>query len=758
MARPTEVLKALLVGRPKDTAGLEHERLTKRIALAVFASDNLSSAAYATEEMLGVLVLAGVAALSYSIPIAIALVTVVGVIALSYQGTIRAYPSGGGAYIVAHDNLGTYPGLVAAAALMIDYVLTVAVSVAAGIAAIVSFAPRLDESRVPLSIAVIALITILNLRGIRESGRIFAVPTYAFIFILGGMILWGLVQYFVFGSRPPPGTSAPEAMQPLTILIILNAFARGSSAVTGIEAISNGVPTFREPAARNAGITLLVMASLLAFLFLGISILARLFHVWEHTETKTVIALIAERVFGGGPMFVLVLGVTAIILFLAANTSYAGFPALGAVLARDRFVPRQLMNRGDRLAYSNGILGLAVFAALLVWVFDAEVTRLLNLYVMGVFTALTLSQFGMVPYWQRHKNTEPRWRRQLTMNVIGGSVTLLVLIIVLLTRFTHGGYIVVAAIPVLVLAMKKIRNHYDEVGRQLRMAERRPTGTPDNHVILLVGKPSQEEVRAFFYAERIRTEDFHTVHFRERGDPPGIEAKWARQIGLLPTSPALEIVPKEESLARSLRTYIERQRGRIPSEDFVTVIVSEHIKLGPLPRWGTRTGFLLKTALLFTPGVIVTNVPYLEGASQTAVEHGAETRHIVLLLVSAAHNATLHALQYANTLSADEVHAIHVALDPEASERHIREWHELEPGHPLELIESPHRRLAGPLRDYVRSFTAGGRTIVTLLLPEFVVKRWWQHLLHNQNALFDIKLGFLTEPDVIVTSVPYRLE
>jgi hypothetical protein len=364
----------------------------------------------------------------------------------------------------------------------------------------------------------------------------------------------------------------------------------------------------------------------------------------------------------------------------------------------------------------------------------------------------------MIRYWRRNKATEPKWRRQATMNAIGGSVTLLVLVIVLLTRFTHGGYIVVCAVPVFVLAMKKIHNHYEEVGRQLRMPERRPRGEPENHVILLVGKPSSEEVRAFFYAERIRTEDFHTVHFRERGDPPGIEAQWARAIGLLPTSPSLEIAPKDESLARSLRHYIERLRARIPSEDFVTVIVSERIKLGPLPRWGTRTGFLLKTALLFTPGVIVTNVPYLEGGSQTAVEHGTATRHVVLLLVSAAHNATLHALQYAKTLSADEVHAIHVALDPEASERHIREWHELDPGHPLELIDSPHRRLAAPLRDYVRSFTADGQTIVTLLLPEFVVKKWWQHLLHNQNALFDIKLGFLTEPNVIVTSVPYRLE
>ena len=756
MARPTEVLKSLLVGRPKETAGLEHERLSKTVGLAVFASDNLSSAAYATEEMLDVLVLGGVAAVAYSIPVALALVAVVAIIAFSYQETIRAYPTGGGAYIVAHDNLGKYPGLIAAAALLIDYVLTVSVSVAAGISAIVSVWPNLHDYRVPLSLAVIWLITMMNLRGVRESGRIFAVPTYAFLVLTGGMIVVGLVKYAVVGA-PAGLPSPPSAEQPLTMLLLLTAFARGSAAVTGIEAISNGVPAFREPAARNASRTLVIMAALLAFLFAGITLLARLYHVYEKTETRTVVGQVAERVFGEGALFVAVLAATALILFLAANTSYADFPRLSSVLARDRFFPRQFMNRGDRLAFSNGILGLAVFASLLVVVFDAEVSRLINLYVMGVFTALTLSQYGMVQHWRKERATDPRWRRNAVVNGVGGTATLIVLLVVLRTRFTHGGWMVAIAVAVLVWLMGRVNRHYAEVGRQLRLPERRPPEHQGNHVNLLVGSPSREEARAFWYADRIRTDDFHAVHFAERGDPKGLEAQWTREIGLLATAPTLEIVPATGMLGTSLRKYIERMRSRVPAHDFITVIVSERVKQGAVFTLGTRTGLLLKFSLLFTRDVVVTNVPYLENAPQTALDTGRPTRHVVVVLVPAAHNATLHALQYAKTLSADEVRAVHVVLDPEFSEKHRREWDALGTDLDLELIDSPYRWLGAPVRDYVRSITDDGNTIVTVILAEFVVKKWWERFLHNQNA-FDVKWIFLPEPDVIVTSVPYHLE
>jgi hypothetical protein len=305
--------------------------------------------------------------------------------------------------------------------------------------------------------------------------------------------------------------------------------------------------------------------------------------------------------------------------------------------------------------------------------------------------------------------------------------------------------------------MNRVRRHYAEVGSQLRLPERRPQGGQENHVILLVGRPSKEEARAFWYAERIRTEDFHAVHFGERGDPKGLEARWSRAIGLLPTAPTLELLPTGGSLARSVRAYVEGLRGRVSPKDFITVIVSERIERGALVTLGTRTALVLKTALLLTPDVVVTNVPYLEGdSSQAALDQGP-TRHAVVVLVSAAHNATLHALEYAKTLSADEVHAVHVALDPEMTGAHLEQWAALETGLPLEVVDSPYRRLGTAALEYVRTITSRPDTIVTVILPEFVVGRWWQRFLHNQNA-FDLKSVFLPESDVIVTSVPYHLE
>ena len=758
MSRSAEVAKALLVGRPKETSRLEHERLPKTVGLAVFASDNLSSAAYATEEMLHVLVAGGIVALGYSIHIALALVAVVGIIAFSYRETIHAYPSGGGAYIVAHDNLGRLPGLVAAAALLIDYILTVSVSVAAGVAAIVSFAPGLYGSRVAIALAVIAFITVMNLRGVRESGVLFAIPTYAFLILVGSTIIVGLVRYLAFGLEPVTH-HFPQASQEVTVFFLLGAFARGSAAVTGIEAISNGIPAFKEPAAKNAATTMAVMAGLLAFLFLGITVLSRVLHVFEPEERRTIVGQIAHAVWGGGPLFVGVLGATALILFLAANTSYADFPRLSSVLARDRFWPRQFMNRGDRLAFSNGIIALGVLAGVFVVVFDADVSRLINLYVMGVFTALTLSQYGMVVHWSRLRNEERRWRRNAIINSIGGTATLIVLAIVLSTRFTHGGWMVVTAVPILVFVMSKINSHYMRVRTQLRDPTRRPDAAEANHVVLLVGSANDEEARAFWYAERIRTADLRIIHVAEKGDPKGgIEAELARKIGLLPTAPLLETVSARGSVVDTVRDYILRFRASIPSEDFVTVTIAERLSSRSL--LGSPRALRLKTAMLFTPDVVVTDVPYLEGdlaAHQDALDTGDVVRHVVVVLVAAAHTATLRGLAYAKTLSADEIHAVHVVLDPEFSSHHEAEWEALDTGYPLEFIESPYRELAGPLRDYIRPLARDGRSIVTIVLPEFVVKKWWHHLLHNQNA-FDVKRTFLTEPDVIVTSVPYHLE
>ncbi len=756
MARPTEVLKGLLVGRPKETAHLEHERLTKKVGLAVFASDALSSSAYATQEMLGVLIVAGSTALAYSVPLAIGITAVLGIVIFSYRQTIYAYPNGASAYIVASKNLGKYPGLVAASALLIDYVLTVAVSITAGVDAIVAVAPELHQYRVLIAVAVIALISFLNLRGVKEAGVIFAAPTYMYLVLIGSLVVVGLLRY-AQGFRVDPQETV-SSTQALSLFLLLRAYSHGSTALTGVEAVSDGVQAFRKPEARNAATTLVIMGLLLGFLFVGLTVLARLYHVDGPTQHphRTVVALIALAVFGQGPLFYAIQIATFLILFLAANTSYSDFPRLANFLARDRFAPRQFMNRGDRLAFSNGIIALGALAAILVAIYQAELSRIINLYVVGVFTSFTLSQSGMVQHWRHRRSEERRWRRYAFINGLGAFTTFIVLCIVLATKFTHGAYIVVAAVPVLVWTLNRINRHYAEVGRQLRMPERRPPSDRSNHVILLVGTPSREEARAFWYAERIRTEDFHAIHFAERGDPKGIEATWTRQIGLLATTPTLEIVPASGMLGNSLRAYIERMRKRIPPHDFVTVIVSERVRQGALFTLGTRTGLLLKLSLLFTPDVVVTNIPYLENAPQTALESGTP-RHVVVVLVPAAHNATLHALQYAKTLSADEVRAVHVVLDPEFSDKHCDEWEALNTGLPLELLDSPYRRLSEPVLAYVRSIVAAGNTIVTVILAEFIVSEWWQRLLHNQNA-FELKMLFLTEPDVIVTSVPYHLE
>ena len=758
MAHPGELLKAVLVGRPKETAGLEHERLTKKIALAVFASDALSSSAYATEEMLVVLITAGISATIWSIPIAMAITTVLGIVIFSYRQTVQAYPDGASAYIVASKNLGKYPGLVAASALLIDYVLTVAVSVTAGVSAITSLVPGLRPQRVLIGVAVIVLVTVLNLRGVKESGVVFAVPTYLYVVLIGSLVVWGLVRFALgMGPAEPLPHMEGGGGDALTIFLILKAFSHGCTALTGVEAVSDGVQAFKKPEAKNAGQTLVVMGVLLAILFIGITVLADVYNIHGPSENphRTVVALVALAVFGSGPLFAAVQIATFLILFLAANTSYADFPRLANFLARDRFAPRQFMNRGDRLAFSNGIIVLGALAALLLVIYQAELTRIINLYVVGVFTSFTLSQLGMVQHWRRNRATEPKWRRNAIINGIGSGTTFFVLCIVLATKFTHGAYIVVFAIPVLVWILTRINKHYAEVGVQLRDPARRPAPAEVNHVVLLVGTPSEEERRAFWYAERIRTDDFHPVHFAERGDRRGLEAQWARTIGLLPTSPMLETVPGEGGLATSTKAYIQRMRKRIPNEDFVTVIVSERVGRGIL-NVGTRTGLLLKLSLLFTRDVVVTNVPYVEGTS-SPLDTGEPMRHVVVIAVPAAHNATLRALEYAKTLDTDEVRAVHVVLDPQKTEIHLSEWHEMGTGQPLECLDSPYRDLSRLLVEYVRPLTADGRTLVTVLLPEFVVGKWWHHLLHNQNA-FEIKLAFLSEPNVVVTSVPYHLD
>jgi amino acid transporter len=462
-------VRRILIGAPLHSARITHERLSKIQALAVFSSDALSSVAYATEEILLVLVVAGSAALGLSLPIALVIVALLVIVASSYYQTIHGYPTGGGAYLVAYDNLGVWPGLTAAAALLTDYVLTVAVSTTAGIAAITSAFPALLPFRVELCLLAILLISWANLRGVRESGTLFAIPTYGFVAIFLTLIVVGLVR-LVGGTLeplPPPVTPAAEVgIQTLTVFLVLRAFSSGCTALTGVEAISDGILAFRKPEAENAGKTLIAMTVLLATMFLGITFLARSLHVIP-AEQQTVISQIGRQVFGDGPLYLALQIATTLILVLAANTSFADFPRLSAILARDRYLPRQLTNLGDRLVFVNGIVALAVLASVLVVLFGGQTHRLIPLYAVGVFLSFTLSQAGMVLHWR--KVGGQRWQWKARINGLGAVVTGIVLTVILAAKFAHGAWVVLLLIPAFVRMFHIIKRHYLTVADQLSL-------------------------------------------------------------------------------------------------------------------------------------------------------------------------------------------------------------------------------------------------------------------------------------------------
>ncbi|MCL4499443.1 MAG: APC family permease, partial [Chloroflexi bacterium] len=458
-------LKRLILGPPMKTERLSEERLIKTLALAVFSSDALSSVAYATEEILLVLVLAGSGGLGFSLPITFGIVLLLVILVTSYRQVITAYPSGGGAYIVASENLGSNAGLVAGASLLVDYTLTVSVSIAAGVAAITSAIPALDGFRVGISVGLVALTALANLRGIRDSGKIFAVPTYSFVAVLFITIIAGLVRYAMgFRFVGSGGSDQLVALQGITLFLILRAFASGCAALTGVEAISNGVQSFKKPESHNAKTTLVAMALILGSLFAGISILAHLYGL-RPSESETIISQLARGVFGGGIPYYVVQATTALILTVAANTSFADFPRVSSIMAHDGFMPRQLGNRGARLAFSNGIILLAAFAALLLIVFGGDTHRLIPLYAVGVFTSFTLSQTGMVRHWK--KSGEPGWKSKAAINAIGAVTTFFVLIVIAATKFAHGAWIVIVLIPLLIMLFKKIKSHYDSVSSEL---------------------------------------------------------------------------------------------------------------------------------------------------------------------------------------------------------------------------------------------------------------------------------------------------
>jgi len=663
-------IKRLLVGRALRTEDAIHERLTKKTALAVFSSDALSSTAYATEEILLVLAAAAAAtsgaSFGYVVPVSVGIAVLLAIVATSYRQTIHAYPSGGGAYIVAKENLGTSPGLIAAAALLVDYVLTVSVSIAAGVAAITSAVQGtryagLSDHKVILCLIFIAFIAIANLRGVRESGALFATPTYVFVVSFLFMIAFGFFHYFTYGGAAAvPGPEELKVaegykLQPLTLFLLLGAFSNGCAALTGIEAISNGVQAFKKPEAQNAATTLIWMALLLTTMFLGTSVMAFLYHV-HPKESETVISQFARIMFTGplGWFYYVVQVATAAILVLAANTAFADFPRLSSLLARDRFLPRQFANRGDRLVFSNGIVILAIFSGILVMAFGGDTSRLIPLYAVGVFLSFTLSQSGMVVHWLRERRklsveksqntvqetpattdasgalpdigfededrsyfvtdevTAPaNWKKSLAINAIGALATFIVLCVFIATKFIHGAWIVVVVIPLLVLLFKSIHGHYVMVAKQLSTD------------------------------------------------------------GLEPLRPI---------------------------------------------------------------------------------------KHTVIVPISGIHRGVVSALQYAKSIASDKVQAVYVDFEEEATANLKDKWERWGAGVQLVVLPSPYRELTRPLLRHIHRLTReNSNDMITVVLPEFIPARWWQHALHNQSSLL-LKGSLLFRKGVIVTSVPYHLE
>jgi amino acid transporter len=634
---PTSVFKRLLVGRPFRSDKLHETLLPKRIALPVFASDALSSVAYAPDEILLTLSIAGASAYVFSPWIGLAVVVVMLTVVASYRQNVHAYPSGGGDYEVATTNLGGQFGLGVASALLVDYVLTVAVSISAGVANIGSAIPYVSQHKVPVAVTLVVVLTAINLRGVRESGAAFAIPTYGFMIAILGMVLFGLFRIFVLGDDVKAESAGFELKAEHSFaglafgFLMLRAFSSGCAALTGVEAISNGVPAFRKPKSKNAATTLLLMGTIAVTMLMGIIALARLTEIKYAEdparqlvgapagyEQKTIVAQLGSAIFDHFPPgFYLVAVVTALILVLAANTAFNGFPVLGSILAQDRYLPRQLHTRGDRLAFSNGIIFLAVFACVLIVGFQAEVTKLIQLYIVGVFVSFTLSQAGMVRHWNRllritrDAAVRRRMRRSQAINAFGLCMTGAVLLVVLVTKFSHGAWIAIVAMAVIYLLMLGIRRHYDRV--------------------------------------------------------------------------AAELEPPED-------------RGMLPA------------------------------------------------------------RNHAIVLVSKLHMPTMRAVSYARATRPDTITAVTVNVDDKDTRHLQEEWERREVPVPLTVIDSPYREITKPIIDYVKDVRRKSpRDVVTVFIPEYVVGRWWEHLLHNQSAL-RLKGRLLFEPGIMVTSVPWQLE
>lgn len=606
--------RRFLFGRRLRTEQEALERVSKLKGLAVFASDNISSSAYATEEVMRVLVVAGLSALALTVPITMAVIVVLIVVVISYLQVIRAYPGGGGSYIIAHTNLGPLAGLTTAAALLTDYILTVAVSTSAGVAAITSAFPELFPHRVGIAVVVVTLMTILNLRGIQESGTIFAAPTYIYLAAMFGLLGFGLVRA-VTGTLPayevPPEWLEAYGMESISVLLVLRAFASGSVALTGTEAVADGVPAFKPPEVRNAQIVLLSMGTIFATLFLGISWLSsQIGIVPSPHETETVISQLTRTLVGvGSPYYLFVQFATAVLLLLAANTAFNGFPRLASVIAGDRYLPRQFQFRGDRLAFSVGIVVLAAISAVLIVIFQASVAGLIPLYTVGVFLAFTLSQSGLVRHWWQLRDREPTWRQRAVINGFGALATGVVTIVVTVSKFALGAWMVLVLIPVLIAMMWAIRRHYRAVEDALTLE--RPEVALERarppQVVVPVSRLDRATLQALQFACSI-SPDVSAVHV---ADDPEEAARFRRQWERLGLEVPLTIVESPyRALIPPLLAYLDALDKRDPGRP-ITVVLAEFV---PRHFWEyilhNQTALRLKLHLFFRPHTIVVDVPY----------------------------------------------------------------------------------------------------------------------------------------------------
>jgi amino acid transporter len=768
------LVKRLLLGRPLATSRLEHERLGKPVALAIFSSDNLSSVAYASEEILRVLIPAvGIAAFSLVVPISFVIVLIEAILIFSYRQTIKAYPSAGGAYIVTKDNLGLLPAQLAGVSLLVDYVLTVSVSTAAGVQAISSVIPLSVIVRVVLSLVFVWMIAYGNLLGVRESGRIFAIPTYVFIASLGLTCIAGM--YGVLTGHTHVASTAvqvrhgalPLGTGAVAMFLVLRAFASGGAAVTGVEAISNGVPAFRKPEWRNAQITLGWMGAILGSSFLAVSYIAhRLQVVPVADESKSVLAQIGQAVYGhgvlGDSLFLLLQVSTTLILILAANTSFADFPRLASFHAGDLFMPKQLTKRGHKLVFSNGILGLAIAASGVIVLFQASVTNMIPLYALGVFTSFTLSQTGMA---RRHlRLREPRWRFGFLVNGVGAVSTFVVAVIIAIVKFKPpgefgGAWMVILAVPILVAILVRVNRTYEGEEKDLLTGTESLTAPQArrNVVIALVQSLDPKTLHALQYALTIRPQEVRALHlYDEQQEATALAAAWDECRLHVPLD---QIRSSARDQAKVLRSYLVEH---VPTDAVVTVVVP-----GParstlwrrLRRGRSWSGLYAQLRELDNVNLVVVRDHGGPGHARSGVGTRVvpRPRHIALIAVGRLDRSVLKAIRYARAIDALEIRAVHAAADPDQAVRLAEQWGETGQilGIPLDVVECFDRNIPRTILNYVDHFRRDDAE-VSILLPRREYPRPLQRLLHDRTSRA-ISRALAYEAHVDVVAVPYRM-